>query len=509
MKKKTISLAVIIVLMSTLFFGCNIQTIAQNGSNQKEAYNGRVFYEIFVRAFNDSNGDGKGDLKGVTEKLDYLSKDLGVSGIWLMPINSSPSYHGYDVTDYYNVNSDYGTLEDLKELLEEAHKRNIKVVMDLVINHSGKGHPWFKEAAANKNSKYRNYYLWADNNTDVTEGSSLSAQPWVPIGEDHYYALFWEGMPDLNFDNKEVREEMKKVAKFYLDMGIDGFRLDAAMHIYKETDKNLQWWKEFSDYVKGENKDAVLVGEVWDKTQTISQYMGTFDSNFNFPVGEAILSMASTGSVGNADFTIINAYEQYAAKTPRFIDSPFLTNHDQNRVMSVLNDVEKAKKAATILLTLPGTPYIYYGEETGMTGMKPDERIREPFIWDEKDRSKNTTWIDSTNEADKIAVNVQIKDKDSLLNHYKNIIAVRNNSDALKYGNFELIDTVSSNIFAFKRTLKDRSVYVYINLGNENLKEKIDISKAKVLYSNKKKDKSLSLKGELELKGDEILILEK
>jgi alpha-amylase len=509
MKKRNISLALILVLISTLFFGCKIQTIAQNSSNQKESYNGRVFYEIFVRAFNDSNGDGKGDLKGVTEKLDYLSKDLGVSGIWLMPINSSSSYHGYDVTDYYKVNSDYGTLADLMELLKEAHKRNIKVVMDMVMNHSGKGHPWFKEAAANKDSKYRNYYLWADNNTDVTEGSSISAQPWIPIGEEHYYALFWEGMPDLNFDNKEVREEIKKIAKFYLDMGIDGFRLDAAMHIYKETDKNLQWWKEFSDYVKGENKDAVLVGEVWDKTQTISQYMGILDSNFNFPIGEAVISMASTGSVGNADFTIINSYEQYAAKNPNFIDSPFLTNHDQNRVMSVLNDVEKAKKAASILLTLPGTPYIYYGEETGMTGMKPDERIREPFIWDDKDNSKNTSWIDSTNEAGKIAVNVQIKDKDSLLSHYKNIIAVRNNSDVLKYGSFELIDTASSNIFAFKRTLKDRSIYVYVNLGNEELKEKIDISKAKVLYSNKKKDKSLSLKGEIQLKGDEILILEK
>jgi glycosidase len=316
-------------------------------------------------------------------------------------------------------------------------------------------------------------------------------------------------MPDLNFENKEVREEMKKVAKFYLDMGIDGFRLDAAMHIYKETNKNLQWWKEFSDYVKGENKDAVLVGEVWDKTQTISQYMGTLDSNFNFPVGEAILSMTSTGSVGNADFTIINSYEQYAAKNQNFIDSPFLTNHDQNRVMSTLSDLEKAKKAAAILLTLPGTPFIYYGEEIGMTGMKPDERIREPFIWDDKDSTKNTSWIDSTNETEKIAVNVQMKDKNSLLNHYKNIIAVRNNNDALKYGNFELIDTAVSNVFAFKRSLKDKSIYVYINLGSKDLKEKVDISKAKVLYSNKKKDKSLSFKGELELKGDEILILEK
>jgi glycosidase len=505
--KKRISLLLVFVLISTLFFGCIGQTIAQGDDKQKEAYRGRVFYEIFVRAFNDSNGDGKGDLKGVTQKLDYLSKDLGVSGIWLMPINSSPSYHGYDVTDYYNVNPDYGTLEDLKELLKEAHKRNIKVVMDLVMNHSSKDHPWFKEAAASKDSKYRNFYLWANKDTDVTEGSALSAQPWTPLGEEHYYAIFWEGMPDLNFDNKEVREEMKKIAKFYLDMGMDGFRLDAAMHLYKEADKNLQWWKEFNDYVKSEKKDAVLVGEVWDKTPTISQYMGTLDSNFNFPAAEAIMSMVSSGSVGNADFTIVNAYEQYAAKTANFIDSPFLTNHDQNRVMSMLDDVEKAKKAAAIYLTLPGTPYIYYGEETGMTGAKPDERIREPFIWDNKDTSKNSFWIDSTNDADKVAVNVQLKDKESLLNHYKNIIALRNKNEALKYGDFELVETKGSNVFAFKRTLNNESVYVYVNLASEDMKESIDISKAKVLFSSKSKDKNLSFKGEISIKSNEIIIL--
>ncbi len=509
MKRKTLSLMIVCVLISTLFFGCDRQTIAQYNSNQKETYNGRVFYEIFVRAFNDGDGDGKGDLKGITQKLDYLSKDLGVSGIWLMPINASPSYHGYDVTDYYKVNSDYGTIEDFKELLKEAHKRNIKIIIDLVMNHTSKDHPWFKDAAANKESKYRDYYIWADKNTDVTEGSAISAEPWVKLGEDHYYALFWEGMPDLNFDNKAVREEMKKVAKFYLEMGVDGFRLDAAMHLYKETDKNLKWWKEFSDYVKSENKDAVLVGEVWDKTPTISQYMGTLDSNFNFPVGEAIIKMVSSGNAGNADFTITNSYEQYVAKTSSFIDSPFLTNHDQNRVMSALNDTEKAKKAASILLTLPGAPYIYYGEETGMTGKKPDERIREPFIWDDKDSSRNTSWINSTNDAQKVAVSLQINDKNSLLNHYKNLISVRNNSDTLKYGSFESVETNSSNIFAFKRTLKDKSVYVYINLGSEDLKEKLDINKARVLYSNKRNDKSISFKGELNLKSDETLILEK
>lgn len=505
MKKKAISLVLVFVLLSTLFFGCKRQTIAQ----PKEAYKGRTFYEIFVRSFNDSNGDGIGDLKGVTQKLDYLSKDLGVTGIWLMPINESPSYHGYDVMNYYNMNKDYGTLDDLKELLSEAHKRNIKVLMDLVINHTATANPWFREAANNKDSKYRDFYIWADKNTDVTEGSPISSQPWTPLGEDYYYALFWSGMPDLNFDNKEVREEMKKIAKFYLDMGMDGFRLDAAMHIYEDNNKNAQWWREFNDYVKSQNKNAVLVGEVWDKTATIAQYTTSLDSAFNFPAGDAIVKMAASGSVGNAGFVISNAYEQYAAKGPNFIDSPFLTNHDQNRAMSMIKDVEQSKKAAAVLLTLPGTPYIYYGEETGMTGVKPDERLREPFIWDNKDETKNTSWEASTNDADTIAVSVQEKDKNSLLNFYKTIIALRNNSEVLQLGNFELLETEGSSIFGFKRVLNDKSVYVYVNLAQDASKEKIDLSKAKVLYSNKRKDSKLSLKGSINIQPDEILILEK
>lgn len=509
MKKRSMALVLILILFSTLFFGCKKQTIAQSAELQKENYNGRVFYEIFVRSFNDSNGDGIGDIKGVTQKLDYLSKDLGVTGIWLMPINDSPSYHGYDVSNYYSINKDYGTLEDFKELIKEAHKRNIKVIMDLVINHTSIDNAWFKEAANDKNSRYRNYYIWADKNTDVTEGSPINPQPWTPMGEDYYYALFWSGMPDLNYDNKDVREEMKKVAKYYLGFGIDGFRLDAAMHIYEDNNKNIQWWKEFNDYVKNQNKDAVLVGEVWDKTTVISQYMESLDSDFNFPAADAIMNMVNSKDVGNIAFVLTNAYEQYVLKAKNYIDSPFLTNHDQNRVMSILNDEDKAKKAAAVLLTLPGTPYIYYGEETGMTGAKPDEKIREPFLWDNKDTKMNTSWEASTNDINKVAVNVQLQDKDSLLNFYKQMIALRNTSEELKYGSFEALDTVSTNIYAIKRTKDNSSTYVYINLNDEPAKEKIDISKAKILYSNKRKESKLSFKGNIDIQGNEILILEK
>lgn len=520
MKKRSISLALALVLSSGLFFGCNGQTVAQkkeepkaqvpvieqNTQAQKEAYRGRVFYEIFVRAFNDSNGDKKGDLKGVTQKLDYLSKDLGVTGLWLMPINASPSYHGYDVSDYYNINKDYGTLDDLKELVKEAHNRNIKVVMDLVINHTSTENPWFKDAASGKDSKYRDYYIWADKNSNLSEGSRINTKPWTPLGNDHYYALFWKGMPDLNYDNKAVREEMKKVAKFYLDMGIDGFRLDAAMHIYNDDAKNVTWWKEYSDYVKSINKDAVLIGEVWSDTNTIAKYKGSLDSMFNFPAADAIIKMVGTGKVGTYDRQIFDTYKQNS-ENKNFIDAPFLTNHDQERIMSTLGTDDRAKKAAAIMLTLPGTPYLYYGEETGMTGKKPDEAIRQPFIWDNVDKTKNSAWEGISNDINKVAVSVQLPNKDSLLNTYRKLISVRNSSDALKYGDVSAVETEYSKVFAMKRTYNDKSVYVFVNLGNEDIKEKATLDNAKVLYSSVGTSGSVS--GNVSLKANEILILEK
>lgn len=226
-------------------------------------YEGRVFYEIFVRAFYDSDGDGIGDLKGVIQKLDYL-EDLGVKGIWLMPITKSSSYHGYDTEDYYTMEEDYGTLEDLQKLIEEAHKRDIKVVMDLVINHTSSNHPWFLEAKEDKESKTRDYYIWTDDMSKKIEDSPMGRIAWAqnPERDELYYAMFWEGMPDLNFDNQEVVEEVQDIAKFYLDKGIDGFRLDAAKWIFLEKEENVAFWQNFREYVRSINPEAILVGEV-------------------------------------------------------------------------------------------------------------------------------------------------------------------------------------------------------------------------------------------------------
>lgn len=472
-------------------------------------YSDRVFYEVFVRAFNDSNGDGIGDLNGVTKKLDYL-KSLGVSGIWLMPINSSPSYHGYDISDYYSIQKEYGTMDDFYNLINEAHKRDIEVYMDLVINHTSIKNPMFIEALNNKKSKYRNYYSWSNDSKVLKETSSLGTYPWRYKNKNLYYAMFDENMPDLNYDDKDVRTEVKNIAKYYLNMGVDGFRLDAAKHIYDgELDKNIEWWREFEAYIKGVNKNAFAVGEVSDNTDVVGDYMTTIDSCFNFSLGSDILDAIKSDDFNNLGTKICGIYSSYKSKYKDYKDSTFLTNHDQNRVMSDLNSVDECKTAAAILLTLPGTPYIYYGEETGMTGTKPDEDIRQPFIWSNKDITKNTSWENTLNDKNVVAENVQESNKNSLLNFYKKFISIRNNNEALRDGSFKNIDQGNSNVFAFKRSSEKEEIYTIIN-GNEDSKcTGIPSMNAEVLYSSDGNNQDLSINGALNLKKNEILVIKK
>ncbi|GFZ31842.1 alpha-amylase [Clostridium zeae] len=505
MRKKISSFTVLILIVS-LFFGCSKQTVAQK---DQQNYDGRAFYEIFVRSFNDSNGDGIGDLKGVTEKLDYL-KDLGVNGIWLMPINDSPSYHGYDVTDYYKINPQYGTMEDLKTLLAEAHKRDIKILMDMVINHTSTENTWFKEAKADKNSKYRDYYIWSTDSNVENEISKMGTKPWTKNTtlNDYYYSIFWEGMPDLNYDNKEVRQEMKNVAKYYEDLGVDGFRLDAAKWIYDDQDKNLQWWKEYNEYCKSINKNFVLTGEVWDNLFAMAPYQESLDSIFDFPLADSITKGVSGQSIEDLPTEIKDNYDTLKEKNKNFVPAPFLSNHDQNRVMDNLGDSEKMKMAAAIYLTLPGTPYIYYGEEVGMSGSKPDENIREPFIWDNKDSSKNTKWMESTNDIDKVALNVQKADKDSIYNFYKKLLELRNNYKALRLGDVDKVETNDSGILNMKRTYEKDSIFVIVNSTSADCKIPLEKGKYEVLLDNKD-NKKIKSDGNINIKAGEILILKK
>lgn len=416
-----------------------------------------VFYEIFVRSFYDGDEDGVGDFKGLKEKIGYL-KSLGIDGVWLMPVFVSPSYHGYDVIDYYKINSDYGTIEDFREFLTAAHNNGIKVILDLVVNHTSNRHPWFSEAVKNKAGKYRDYYLWAEPYEDLKLG------PWgqniwheSPYG-GQYMGIFGSHMPDLNLRNPAVREEMKKIARYWLDPngdgdtsdGVDGFRLDAAMYIdHLHLDITHKWWQEFNAYVKSVNPDAFLVGENWTNAETVATFFADMDSSFNFDLAGKIAHLAR-GDYRDLLQIIDSIHQAYTQVSLDFIDSTFLTNHDQNRIATQLGgDLERAKLAAALLLTLPGTPFIYYGEEIGQLGAKPDEHIREPFDWYAEANGRGMTdlsrWTGRepiyTQPLDGISVEEQENDPDSLLNYYRRLIRIRKNHPAFFNGKYEKLDT--------------------------------------------------------------------
>ncbi|MFQ5614991.1 MAG: alpha-amylase family glycosyl hydrolase, partial [Anaerolineales bacterium] len=268
-------------------------------------WNDAVFYEIFVRSFYDSDGDGIGDFAGITERLDYLNdgdpnttSDLGITGIWLMPINVSPSYHGYDVSDYLAVNEEYGSMGDFRRLLDEAHQRGIRVIIDLVLNHTSIKHPWFQEAASDPNSPYRDYYVWAENPPGYK--SPWGSDVWHLADTGYYYGIFWSGMPDLNYNNPEVTAEIQEVIRFWLeDVGVDGFRLDAIKHLIEDgnvqenTPATHQWWEGFHAYYTSINPEAFTVGEAWTSTSEVVQYIGDeMDIAFEFDTAGAIIQSA-------------------------------------------------------------------------------------------------------------------------------------------------------------------------------------------------------------------------
>jgi glycosidase len=438
-----------------------------------------VYYQIFVRSFADSNSDGIGDLQGATEKLDYLA-DLGIEAIWLMPISPSPSYHGYDVTDYKDVHEDYGDLEDLKEFVAAAHEKGIKVIVDLVVNHSSKEHPWFKKALAG-DPTYRDYYVWAHEDTNTSQLGEWGQQVWHGKGNNKYEGIFWEGMPDLNFDNPDLRKEMIEIGQYWLEeVKVDGFRLDAAKHIFSDTSseasegKNHAWWQEFRAEMEKVNQDVVLVGEVWDTTSVVAPYLNDgLTSTFNFDLSEKILETVQMEKDMGIISSLIRTRDYYnQISNGDYTDSIFITNHDIPRVMTQLNNNEdQAKMAASLLLTLPGNPFIYYGEETGFSGPKPDEEIREPFIWkNDMESEEQTNWQPNkhNNDFEKKSVEAQVEDEDSMLNHYKQMIHLRRSHGALIEGEIEKSQSTHQGIVVFKRNSETGSLLVIHNVSGQD-----------------------------------------
>lgn len=450
-----------------------------------------VFYEIFVRSFYDSNGDGIGDFKGLTEKLDYLNdgnpnteRELGIKGIWLMPILESSSYHGYDVIDYYRVESDYGTEEDLRKFLAEAHKRGIKVIMDLVLNHTSSRHPWFLDASEAK----ADWYIWKDampNGWTRPWGGVAPEDVWHRRGEFYYYGAFGAGMPDLNYNNEEVVAEMKKVIKFWLNKGIDGFRLDGARYLAEkgggvlnqaDSDQTHRVLRTLAAYAKSINKDSILIGEVWAGNDIVGKYYGEGNElthAFNFDLAGAIINSIKSNDYRGIEDTL-NKMAKYNA--PVNFYSPFLTNHDQNRVALELNaNPDKLKLAASLLLSMQGTPFIYYGEEIGMTGDGAHERIRTPMQWDDTENggfTKGKPWEKLQDNFKEINVKSEGASPHSLLNYYKKLIRIRNKYQRIfNEGERKLVMTDSSKIYAYLYADDAESLLFIHNFNDEPVGE--------------------------------------
>lgn len=435
-----------------------------------------VFYEIFVRSFYDTDGDGVGDLKGVIEKLDYLNdgdpatnSDLGITGIWLMPVMQSPSYHGYDVVDYRTIDDEYGTNEDFQRLMEEAHKRGIRIIVDLVMNHTSVLHPWFVESVK-PDSPRRDWYVWS---ADATGAG------WHNLGQDErYYGYFGDHMPDLNYDNPEVTAAMYDIARFWLEeMGVDGFRLDAIKYMVEEgrnvesTPGTMEWLESFKEYYKSVKPDAFAVGEVWTDTVIASMYVPQrVDAIFEFSLAEAILKSAQGADRKAVERTQENVKKKYGMGEY----ATFIANHDQVRTRSRLPEEGQAFTAASLQMLYGGTPFIYYGEEIGMMGKKPDENLRRPMQWtSDGGFTTGTPWNAYYEDVAERNVVGQDGDPASLLNHYRSLIRLRTTYPALRIGDWRPVAVPSgaSSVYSAMRSLGDERFLVLINLDDKPVSE--------------------------------------
>jgi glycosidase len=438
-------------------------------------WNDAVFYEVFVRSFYDSDGDGIGDLGGLIAKLDYLNDgdpatttDLGVTGLWLMPIHPSASYHGYDVIDYYQVNPQYGTLDDFKRLLTEAHRRGLRVLMDWVPNHTSDQQQWFR-AAQDPQSDFRDWYVWSP---------SPSGSGWYAgASGDYYYARFDLHMPDLNYANPAVTEQMLDVTRYWLeDVGVDGFRIDAIKYLIEEggyvehTDATHAWLKDFHTFYKALSPEALMLGEIWDSSGLVADYTkgDELDLGFDFDMARAILWAAAyrRNTLFHETLTRdLNVFppQQFAT---------FITNHDQDRVMSVLGgDASRAKAVAALLFASPGVPFLYYGEEIGMLGKKPDQAIRAPMQWSADPNGGFTTanfpWTSLNPDYPTKNVAAQTDDPESLLSFYRALIRLRNQHAALRVGETFVPETGNLAVAAVLRVTEDEAVLAVVNLGKD------------------------------------------
>ncbi len=510
-----------VMLVMLLLCACN-----KDGSNTiSDDY--RTYYEVFVRSFYDSDTDGIGDLKGVMQKLDYLNdgnskskKSLNVGGIWLMPVMPSPTYHKYDVTDYYAIDPQYGTMQDFEQLLAKCKEKDISLVIDLVLNHTSSEHEWFKSATTSigippcgqtvctneklcrEHNPFCKYYNFA------SEPQNGYAQ--VPLYSDWYYECrFWTGMPDLNLDEPLVRDEITKIMKFWLDKGVSGFRLDAVTSFFTgNNEKNTEFLKWLKAEAVKLDKDCYFVGEAWSQSNIIkSLYASGVDSLFNFPFSqvEGLFIPAVRSENGSKVAGRMMNWQQEVLKiSPDSIDAVFLSNHDNGRSAGMLSrNTDMEKMAAALYILAPGNSFIYYGEEVGMTGSGKDENKRLPMLWSTVDTVGIPSPPPNAEHFEQPAQGVkeQLSDKDSLLHYYIKLVVIKNKYPAIARGVLTAVETENDTVVVFTSEYEGDVVTVLHNLSAQAITLKLDKQK---VPSNKIVEQLSANGDKAKLKGDTL-----
>ena len=460
--------------------------------------NYRTFYQIFVGSFSDGNNDGFGDLMGVINRMDYLNdgdinngNDLGVQGIWLSPIFSSPTYHKYDAKDYYQIDWRFGDMTVLQQLIDLCHERNVKIILDLAINHTSDQHPWFVEfCKARKNKDTTNQYY--DYYTCVSASEKKGGVTYQQIaGTTMWYECNFSGsMPELNFDNPAVVEEMLNVAKFYLDMGIDGFRFDAIKYIYYgDNVRSAAFWEKYMKELREYKPDIYTIGECWSGETEIAKYLGSMNC-FNFAMAGAE-GPAAVAAKGANIGTFINYIESYqdkvSGKNPDSMPIQFLSNHDQDRIAGSFLLDNNMKMAASLYLLSPGSPVIYYGEEIGLRGSRgsamTDANRRLAMLWGDGDLVKNPTG--STYPADKQTKNtvaIQLENENSILSHYQQLLSIRQRYPAVARGDYNAVSSSNKNFGGFYVEYNGEILGIFHNTSTSEIR--IDINQCTGLDGN-------------------------
>lgn len=490
-----------------------------------------VVYQIYPRSFQDSNGDGIGDLKGIVSRLDYL-QELGIGAIWLSPVCKSPQDDfGYDISDYQDIDPMFGSLDDMESLIHEARKRDIRIIMDLVLNHTSDEHPWFQEAKKGKDNPYHDYYVWRDgvegtppNDLGSTFGGS--AWEWVPEIGQYYLHLFSVKQPDLNWENPKVRQEIYDMINWWIDKGVGGFRLDVIDLIGKEPDAKItgngpnlhKYIRELSKETFQKADNLLTVGETWGATPEIAKlYSNPDGSEFSMVFQFEHIGLDEQEGKGKWDLKPLDVLElkkvlskwQTELKGDAW-NSLFWNNHDLPRIVSRWgNDgeyrIESAKMLATLLHGMQGTPYIYQGEELGMTNVqyaiedyrdiellnlykermgkgypessvmesifaKGRDNARTPMQWDSSDNAGFTSgepWIKVNPNYTDIHAQDNLNNPESIFHYYRKLIQLRKDHEVIVYGDYELVFPDDPEVFAYTRTLNGTKVLVVCNFkGN-------------------------------------------